>query len=160
VLQVSNELHRTSYMVQRAETKGQQTLVHLGDVLCLVGMGAVAEFATKESTLVADREFVAYGRTEHDRHAGRWIYNEDKTRCFRLAAITGGKRLRLEGVSGDLRAIFTDADGDGRRLYWISDLGPGDTWRLPTATWIKRQGPGLYEVQAQTKVTLTLPKGK
>lgn len=159
VLQVNNELHRTSYMVQKTETRGQRTIVYLGDVLCIVGMGAVAEFDAKEPVLVADREFASYGRTEHDRHAGRWIYNEDKSRCFRLAAITSGKRLKLEGVTGDLSAIFTDADGDGRRLYWISDLGPGDTWRLPTATWIKRQGPGLYEAQAQTRVTLTLPKG-
>lgn len=155
----SNELHQTSYMIVKAEVRGNQTVLSLGDVLCVVGMGAVAEFDQAAGVLVSDREFGAYGRTEHDRHAGRWIYNEDKSQAFRLAAIEGGKKLKLAGVTGDLATVFADKDGDGRRLYWISDVGPGDDWRLPTAVWVKRQAPGIYAVEAPVPVTFTLPRG-
>jgi len=154
---LGNERHSTSYMVVGAEVRDGQTIISLGDVLCLVGMGAVQDFAP-EGVLVADRRFDTYGRTEHDRHAGRWVYNEDQTQCFRLAAIEQAQRLKLEGVTGDLSQVFTDADGDGRRVYWLSDLGPGDTWRLPSVTWLRRQAPGVYDVQASVEVKLTLPR--
>jgi hypothetical protein len=154
-----NDLHSTSYMVQKAEVTGGQTILLLGDVLCIVGMGAVQEFDQAKGALVSDRAFDTYGRTEHDRQAGRWIYNEDKSRCFRLAGIEQARRLVLEGATGDLAQAFTDADGDGRRLYWISDIGPGDGWRLPSVTWLKRRAGGVYDVEAQVEVKLTVPQG-
>ncbi|NPV46453.1 MAG: hypothetical protein HPY69_05825 [Armatimonadetes bacterium] len=157
---LGNERHSTSYMVVQAEVRDGHTIIGLGDVLCIVGMGAVQEFDPTGDVLLADRRFDTYGRTEHDRHAGRWVFNENKTRCFRLAAIEQAQRLRLEGAAGDLAEVFADADGDGRRVYWISDIGPGDTWRLPSVTWLQRQASGTYAVQAAVQVKLTLPKGE
>lgn len=157
---LGNERHSTSYMVVRAEVRDGHTVVSLGDVLCLVGMGVVQEFDPDGQTILSDRRFDTYGRTEHDRHAGRWVYNEDRTRCFRLAAVEQAQRLRLDGVTGDLSEVFSDADGDGRRLYWISDVGPGDTWRLPSVIWLQRRAPGTYEVQAAVECRLTVPKGE
>jgi len=151
-----NGRHSTSYTVQRAENVGGRAVLHLGDVLCIVGMGAVDTFSESGEGFTADRDFATYGRTEHYRHAGRWVYNEDKSQAFQLTAIQG-RKLLLEGASGDLAAIYTDADGDGRRVYWISDIGPGDTWRLPSVTWIERRAPGVYAVQATGTARLTLP---
>jgi len=79
------------------------------------------------------REILGYGRTDGGMHEGRWLYNEDRSAGFRMAEIKG-RSFTLEGVEGDLDDVFTDADGDGRRLYWVSDIGPGDTIRIPTAT--------------------------
>jgi len=43
--------------------------------------------------------------------------------------------------NADLAAAFTDPDRDGRRLYWLSDLGPGDAFRLPAITHYSRYLP-------------------
>jgi hypothetical protein len=39
----------------------------------------------------------------------------------------------------DLDAVFGDANNDGRRLFWISDIGPGDTFRLPLVAQLERK---------------------
>lgn len=137
VVTFGNDLHQTSYTVARAEAAEGGTTLHLGDVLCIVGMGVVGGIDEDAGTVTSDRELVGYGRTDGGRHAGRWLYNEDRTRGFRIRAIEGRKFV-LETAGGDLDAIFQDNDGDGRRVYWISDIGPGDTVRVPSVTWYRR----------------------
>ncbi len=86
---------------------------------------------------IARGNLIGYGRVDGGMHAGRWLYNEDKSKGFRIASISGNT-FTLEDVEENLDEIFTDADGDGRRLYWISDIGPGDTYRIPTSTYYSR----------------------
>ena len=55
--------------------------------------------------------------------------------------------FRLEGVQGDLDAIFKDDDSDGLRRFWISDIGPGDAYRRPAVTYTQRTRASLYQVR-------------
>jgi len=137
VVILGNELQRTSYTIEDAKVTGDNTVLGFGDVLFVIGMGAVAETDQDAKTLTSDRKLTGYGRVDGGMHTGRWLYNEDKSQGFRIASITG-KTFTLEQVDGNLDEVFTDADGDGRRLYWISDIGPGDTYRIPTSTYYSR----------------------
>jgi hypothetical protein len=121
---LGNELQRTSYTIETAEVTDGQTRLGFGDLLCSIGMGAVAATDNERATVTSDRNLAGYGRVDGGMHAGRWLYNEDRSKGFRIAAVAG-RGFSLEGVKGDL---------DGRRLYWISEIGPGDTYRIPTAT--------------------------
>jgi hypothetical protein len=129
---LGNALHSTSLTISDAEAAADSTTLRFGDTLFIVGMGAVAETDDEAHTVVSDRALSGYGRVDGGRHQGRWLYNETRTKGYRIKAIQG-KRLQLEAVEGRLSEIFSDADGDGRSLYWISDVGPGDTYRLPTS---------------------------
>ena len=134
---LGNDLHSTTYTVKEIEVVNGRTKLSFGDVLYIVGMGAVALTNAETATVTSDRNLTGYGGVDGGMHAGCWLYNEDKSRGFRIAAI-GGKEFTLEGAEGDLEEVFADASGDGRRLYWISDIGPGDTYRIPTATHFAR----------------------
>lgn len=135
VILIGNERHWTSYTIMEAKGEGGTTTLSFGDVLFLVGMGEVAGSGPARGTLISRNPLTGRARTDGGRHAGRWLYNEDKTRCFRISAVTENE-IQLEGMEGDLDAVFGDADGDGRRRYWISDIGPGDRYRIPQAIWL------------------------
>ena len=44
-----------------------------------------------------------------------------------------------------------DADGDGRRQLWISDIGPNDGYRIPTACYVTRIQGGGYRVEGASR---------
>ncbi len=155
VVILGNELQQTSYTIKKATAVGGHTTLDFGDVLFLIQMGYVEEVNKDNSTV----RLAKLDRVDGRRHEGRWLYNEDRSRGFCIARCSGDT-FALEGVEGDLDAIFADADGDGRRLYWISDIGPGDTYRIPALTYVERVGPHLYRVQAMTSVTLTIPRAE
>jgi hypothetical protein len=150
---LGNELHQTSYTIKQATLKDGQTELSLGDVLCLVGMGKVTAVDQKAATVTTDTTLTGYGRVDGGQHQGRWLYNEDKSQGFPIASFGGGV-FKLENVTGDLETIFGDKDGDGLRRFWISDIGPGDTFRLPATTYVERQGNGQYRVQMMTETEL------
>ncbi len=156
VIILGNELHQTSYTIKRAQAAEDETTIAFGDTLFVIGMGRVIATDQAAGTVATDTQLTGYGRVDGGKHAGRWLYNEDKSRGFRIADFSGGK-FKLEGVQGDLEAIFRDYDGDGRRQFWISDIGPGDTFRIPVTTYVARVRPGVYEVQMGTEVRLTVP---
>ena len=63
--------------------------------------------------------------------------------------------LTLPGASGDFTtplsldmSLFTDADGDGRRLIYIYEIVPGSTVRLNTFVSAQRAGEGKWTVEA------------
>jgi hypothetical protein len=134
---LGNELQRTSYTIREAKAADGKTTLHFGDTLFVVGMGEVAKADNDAKTIASDRSLTGYGRVDGGKHEGRWLYNEDKSKGFRIASIEG-QTFQLDGVDGDLDRVFTDANGDGRRVYWISDIGPGDTYRLPATTYYAR----------------------
>ncbi|MBI3923681.1 MAG: heparinase II/III family protein [Armatimonadetes bacterium] len=158
VVLLGNDLHQTSYTIKEAKVSGNRTTIGFGDVLFLVGMGHVGKVDSTAKTVESATALTGYGKIEGGRHAGRWLYNEDKSKGFRIATIEGNT-FKLDGVTGDLASIFKDTDGDGRVCYWISDVGPGDTFRIPATTFVRRLRPGQYEVQAMTEVKLTAPRG-
>ncbi len=134
VVILSNDLQKTSYTIEETEVRGAQTTLGFGDVLLIVGMGAVVATDDEAGAVTSDR---APGRISGGTHAGRWLYNEDKSQGFRIERLAG-KQYVLQGVEGSLEEVFTDADGDGRRLFWISNVGPGDAYRIPTSTYYAR----------------------
>lgn len=154
---IGNDRHQTSYTVQAVSVQDGRSRLAFGDVLFVVGMGTVAAVDTAQSAVRSVEPLAGYGRIEHDRQVGRWLYNEDKSRGYRISAVSGNAFV-LEGAPADLDQVFGDADGDGRRQYWISDFGPGDTCRLPSVTYLHRRGPGLYDLQTNTRAELTLPR--
>lgn len=128
---VGNERHQTSYAITGATTADGRTTLEFGDTLFVVGMGQITEVDAEAKAIGTSTQFSGYGRVDGGKHAGRWLFNEEKTHGFRIRDLRGN-RFYLEGVEGDLDALFGDADGDGRRRFWISDIGPGDTFRIPT----------------------------
>ncbi len=58
--------------------------------------------------------------------------------------------------AGDL----PDTDGDGRRMVFLHDLGPGSTLTAPTSVALRRVRPGLFELRADVACSVTLPGGK
>jgi hypothetical protein len=137
VMIVGNGLHQTSYTIEGVASTAKGTDLHFGDVLFIIGIGAVTGVDTQNGIVTSDRPF-GHGRTDSGRHQGRWLYNEDKTQGFRIAKIEG-QQLHLDSSGTDLDAAFNDANGDGRRVYWISDIGPGDDYRIPTSTFFSRR---------------------
>jgi len=153
VVILGNELHQTSYTIKHAVAKGGQTELQFGDVLYVVGMGKVTGVDQKAGTVTTDTTLTGYGRVDGGQHQGRWLYNEDKSQGFRIAAFSGSA-FKLERVEGDLATLFGDKDGDGLARFWISDIGPGDTFRIPTTTYVERIAPGQFRVQMMTEVQL------
>ena len=138
VVILGNDLHSTSYTTTEAKPADGKTALHFGDTLFVIAMGAVDE--TDGDKLTSDRPLAGYGRTDGGKHEGRWLYNEDRSRGFRILSITG-QTLTLDTGGANLAEVYTDADGDGRKLYWISDIGPGDTYRMPRTTHYTREQP-------------------
>lgn len=133
VVLLRNGLHSASYTVTEAEAVEGGVRLGFGAVLCTIGMGVVEATDPDAGTVTADRDLAGYGRIDSGRHAGRWLCTEDRAHAWRIAA--ADKRLfTLEGAPADLDARFTDVDGDGRRLYWVADVGPGDVLVMPQVT--------------------------
>ncbi|MEN6404178.1 MAG: hypothetical protein ABFD94_19710, partial [Armatimonadia bacterium] len=155
ILVSGNERHQTSYTIKSVKAEGGRTTLGFGDTLFVVGMGKVTGLDQKAGTLSTDTQLNGYGRVDGGQHAGRWLYNEDKTKGFRIASFSGTV-FKLEKVDGELATIFSDADGDGLKRFWISDIGPGDNFRIPTITHVERAGNGTYRVRMMTDVQLTV----
>jgi len=155
---LGNDLHQTSYTVRAVRREGDRTILEFGDTLFTVGLARLTEIDQNAGTVATDTQLTGYGRVDGGRHQGRWLYNEDKTKGLHIESFEGGK-FRLTTDGQDLASIFTDANGDGRALLWLSDIGPGDTFRLPSVTSLQRKQPGLYDIQMTTEVCVEVPRG-
>jgi len=155
VIILGNELQQTSYTIVGASVGEGQTTLEFGDTLCLIQRGYVEAIDSDNGVVKLGK----LGRVDGRQHQGRWLYNEDKSVGLRIVKCSGNG-FTVEGVEGDLNEIFTDGDGDGRKLYWVSDIGPGDSYRIPAITYVERRGPHLYQVQAMTDVELTVPQAQ
>jgi hypothetical protein len=101
-------------------------------------MGEVAATDAAAGTITSDRNLQSGARTDGGHHEGRWLFTEDRSRGWRIATVDR-TTLTLQEPPEELEAAFPDADGDGRRLYWIVDAGPGDVCRIPAVTWYERE---------------------
>ena len=119
-----------------AEAVEDGTRLSFGDVLFVFGMGEVA--AVEGATVTSDRNLKRHPVVDGGHHEGRWLFTEDRERGWRIETLTN-REFTLQDAPEDLDGAFTDADGDGRRVYWISDVGPGDLCRIPSVTWYERE---------------------
>jgi len=149
---LGNELQQTSYTIVGASSTGGQTTLDFGDTLFIVQMGGVESVDNAAKTVKLQH----LERVDGQLHTGRWLYNEDKSQGFRIAKIGGGTAT-LEAGEVDLDTVFTDIDGDGRRQFWISDIGPGDTYRIPNRIFVERKTPHLYSVHTLTECGVVVP---
>ncbi len=138
VVILGNDLQSTSYTVTEAAAVDGGTRLGFGDVLLIVGMGEVAATDAAAGTITSDRNLQSGARTDGGHHEGRWLFTEDRSRGWRIATVDR-TTLTLQEPPEELEAAFPDADGDGRRLYWIVDAGPGDVCRIPAVTWYERE---------------------
>ncbi|GEM_PF-764627 len=152
VLIVGNELQQTSYTIVGAQVADGRTTLSFGDTLMLVQMGPVEATDDAAGTVAVSK----LGRVDGAQHRGRWLLNEDRSVALRITNVAGST-FTVEGAQQPLDAIFTDPDGDGRRQFWVSDIGPGDGWRLPAVTFVERVRPNFYRVEAMTEVELSVP---
>ncbi|MEN6645131.1 MAG: heparinase II/III family protein [Armatimonadia bacterium] len=157
VVILGNELQRGSYTIKSAAVKDGKTVLGFGDVLFIVGTAMAEGFDEAAGTVQTVAPLAGYGKIEGGRHAGRWLYNEDKTESLKILSASGNV---LKVAKGDkaLAEVYKDADGDGRRQMWISDVGPGDVFRIPATTWVQRTGKGVYRVQTMTRAEVGVGK--
>ncbi|MEN6546655.1 MAG: hypothetical protein ABFE07_11505, partial [Armatimonadia bacterium] len=130
--------------------KDGKTVLGFGDVLFIVGTAMAEKFDEAAGTVQTVAPLAGYGKIEGGRHAGRWLYNEDKMESLKILSASGSV-LKVAKGGKALAEVYKDADGDGRRQMWISDVGPGDVFRIPATTWEQRTGAGVYRVQTMTR---------
>jgi hypothetical protein len=85
-----------------------------------------------------------------DRHMNTcaFISNSERQKLWRIQG--KGTTIRVSG--GDI----SDEDFKaGQRIYGY-EVGPGDTWRVPTKVSLRRESPGIYRLQANTGCELKL----
>lgn len=150
---IGNEIQQTSYTVKSISVENGKTTLGFDDVLFLVQMGPIEEIQADKSAVKLDK----LGRVDGRNHEGRWLYNEDRSVGLRIAE-TRGDVFVLESGSQDLEKIYKDFDGDGRRTFWISDIGPGDSVRLPSTVLMERSGDHAFRIQTSGDAELTVPK--
>ena len=157
VITFGNDLARCSYTIKSARVEGGKTIIGFGDILPIVRMDAVKALDEAASVVEAVGPLSGYGKIQNDQQQGRWLYNEDKSQGLLIESVSGTKlKLRTEGKK--LTDIYQDANGDGRNQLWIMDMGPGDTFRIPSATFVTRVRPGVYQVDTMTPAEVSLPE--
>ncbi|MGE5532328.1 MAG: heparinase II/III family protein, partial [Bacteroidota bacterium] len=155
----SNPEHQTSFTIASAKVVGGKTMIGFGDILSIAGMAFAAGSDSKGGTVDTTTPIAGYGKTFSGRHQGRWLYNDDKSQGLRIKSC-GGTHFALDSEGKDLAAIYKDLDGDGRNYLWISDIGPGDSFRIPSTTYVQRVRPNLYRVQTMTEAQVSVPTVK
>jgi hypothetical protein len=155
----SNPEHQTSFTITSAKVVGGKTVIGFGDILSVAGMAFAAGSDSKAGTVDTATPIAGYGKTFSGRHQGRWLYNDDKSQGLRIKSC-GGTRFVLDSGEKDLSTVYKDMDGDGRNYLWISDIGPGDNFRIPSTTYVQRVRPNLYRVQTMTEAQVSVPTVK
>lgn len=143
-----------NYHIDDAREKDGRLILSLGDdttrtgKLEITGFDDNGKFVTTSNILY----FASGGMYKH-----AWLANEEHTVWRRVVDVEKGV-VRLSGMS-DLRAEFTDADGDGRITAYLYDIAPGEKIAVPSVTWIGRGADGEWTVQACSGVNAALPDG-
>jgi hypothetical protein len=119
--------------VVTAENRDGHAVLGFGTTLMLVQMGLVKGVDADAATLTLDK----LERVDGKQHQGRWIHNENRSLAFRITDCKGNA-FTVDAADTDLDAAFADADGDGQTRFWISDIGPGDQWKLAGVTVVDR----------------------
>jgi len=152
-----NDTAHCSYTIKSARAEQGRTIIGFGDILPIVRMDAVKTLDEAAGTVEAVGPLSGYGKIQNDQQQGRWLYNEDKSQGLLIESVSGTKlRLRTEGKR--LADLYKDANGDGRNQLWIADMGPGDSFRIPCATFVTRVRPGVYQVDTMTQAEVSVPE--
>ena len=76
-------------------------------------------------------------------------------RTLQLGPIRGERSGRFRSPAGLTRSAFTDADGDGRDLVLVYDVGPGSVVKITTAVHVTRLPDGRLDVRANVPYQVT-----
>ncbi len=123
----------TSYQIVTARNVDGHTVLGFGDVLLLVGQGQTTGYDAAGKVVACDMtRFVGYGRVDGGQHQGRWLLNESQAFGPRIDAV---RNTGFQAVfAADPDGFLADLDADGRRTFWIADVGPGERYTLPAGT--------------------------
>lgn len=157
VIIFSNDLAQCSYTIKSVRVEGNKTIIGFGDILPIVRMDFVKALDEAGGAVQYVGPLEGYGKIQNEHQVGRWLYNEDKSQGLLIEGI-GSSKCRLRTGGRKLADIYKDADGDGRNQLWISDMGPGDNFRIPCATFVTRVRPGVYGVETLTKAEVSVPE--
>lgn len=143
-----------NYRIDGAKQRDGRLILSLGSdtprtgKLQVTGIDDNGKFVTTDSILY----FAAGGYYKQ-----AWLTNEDRTVWHRVTDVDKGV-VRLAGMA-DLHADLADTDGDGRMTAYLYDIGVGERVRVPSVTWIGRDGSGKWSVQAGSGMRALLPDG-
>ena len=152
----ANELHSTSYPIKGVRRSGNNSIIELGEIIPIVGQGRITGVDTPSRVVSTDTRLDRHNTVFAARHRGRRLLNEDRSAGFLISSFDRG-RFNLKGVTGNLEDVFSDDNGDGRKEFWIADISPGDTFNIPSVTYLGRLEEGKYRLQIMTDVTMQLP---
>ncbi len=140
---VYRDEHRTSYTIRSASTVGGHTRLGFGDVTCIIGIveidspgggtaGKDAAPTTRPNEFTTSTRLSGYGiKFAGVSIVGLSAVSEDMKVIAPIVARSGGTFTLGDGATV---ASFKDADGDGRRMVYLSDLSVGEEVVLPTIT--------------------------
>ena len=136
----------TTYTAERVEAagRGSRITVRRGADAYRSEVRRVEADGTVTCTL---KPLMGYVRGNQD----GWVASDDRATRFWRAKYLGGTRFKLSGAPVD-RSAF---GGEGVLRLW--EYGVGDTARRRTSVSWRRREPGLFELAADTAVTLTVP---
>jgi hypothetical protein len=146
--------HSTSYTIKGIAAHPRGALISLGDVAPLEGKGQVVAADEKGRTLKATMRLGGYGiHFAGMPLVGRALLNEAKTAYFPILGLDEDT-FTLGGA--EPLSAFTDADGDGRTMFWVADLWPEMQVRLPGIVWVEREAE-ILRAFSTVPATLRLP---
>ena len=100
-------------------------------------------------------------------YRGAVVENEAGTAALRVLGARGRSEpedVRYDVVldestkpAAELKALFTDTDGDGRATFHLYEYGVGDRIVLPGLASLRATGKGAYALESTDDVTLSLP---
>ena len=143
-----------NYAVRHARKAGAGTVIGLGDdsprigKIVVDGIDPGGKYLTTKNVL-----YFSAGGCYKD----RWVVNEDHTVCRRISDVDGRTVALCE--TADLKAAFTDRDGDGRITAYLYDVAPGQEFNIPACCWVGRDASGDWRVTSNSSAEVGLPDG-
>ncbi len=163
-----NEKRHSNYEVKGVSRRPDGWALLLGDTITELCRCTIAALDPVKRTVKTDTPILLY--TNGLEFPGMRLVNEARTAACRIEGFdaigkTGVNWPPFGGVatvSGDvdLKAAFTDADGDGRTLCRVYEFGAGDSFEVANACSVERRNPWVYRAASSGSMTLTVaPEG-
>jgi hypothetical protein len=157
VVIISNSQHSTSYTVTKVETKGKRSILHFGDISPIEGLCEIKSVDEAAKSIQPGSRLSGYGiKWDGKRFPGYTLLNEDMTAAWRITEYSD--RGFTVQADGDIAPKLTDSNGDGRKFFYIADIGPGDEVMIPAIVSVKRKSKGVFEVKSTIPYELIVPE--
>ncbi len=129
LIYITGGSHRTAYHIEEVLPPGDRVRLDLNAIIYRSKMTGVSEDSREIICEIPPpiEEFRGFKPGYYD---GATVTGEDKAARYRVVGVTG-RNIKLERPIDS--SHFPDADGDGRQMVSIYDMGPGDGIRVPVS---------------------------